>query len=75
VDTGIDAGSTGVGEGVAIGVLSGLGDGDGLAFAVDLAWWWEEPVVPWPAFSSVFPVLFNPLPTVRSVAWVPCLIV
>ena len=31
---GVDAGSTGVGEGVAIGVLSGLGEGDGLAFAV-----------------------------------------
>jgi hypothetical protein len=34
VGTGVDAGSTGVGEGVATGVLSGLGDGDGLAFAL-----------------------------------------
>ena len=34
VGTGVDAGTTGVGEGVANGLLSDFGEGDGLAFAV-----------------------------------------
>jgi hypothetical protein len=89
VATGVDAGSAGVGAGVdagcsgvgvATGVLSVVGEGEGvglafLVLAFDLAWWWEEPVAAPPAFSSVLPVFFSPLPTVRSVACVPCLTV
>ena len=65
--------STGDGEGEATGELAG--DGDGLAFPVAcfvFAWCLGEPVALLPAFSSVFPVFFNPLPTVRSVACAPC---
>lgn len=64
------------GEGEGTGDLAGAGEGDGLAFAVVcfvLARCLEEPAVP--AFSIVFPVFFNPLPTVRSVACAPCSIV
>ena len=78
VSTGVGEGSTGVAEGVATGELSGFGEGVGLAFAglpFVLAWCREEPVTPAPAFSSVLPVFFSPLPTVRSVACVPCLTV
>src|SRR5260370_37968695 len=65
----------GVADGEATGELSGFGEEDGLAFAVlrfVLAWCLEELVVPLPAFSSVFPVFFNPFPTVRSAACAPC---
>jgi hypothetical protein len=78
VGAGIGVDSTGVAEGVETGELSGFGEGEGLALAAlcfVLTWCLEEWVVPLPAFSSVFPVFFSPLPTVRSVACAPCSIV
>ena len=78
VGAGIGVDSTGVAAGVETGELSGFGEGEGLALAAlcfVLTWCLEEWEVPLPAFSSVFPVFFSPLPTVRSVACAPCSIV
>src|SRR5271165_4199963 len=68
--------SSGVGAVETAGELSGAGAGEGLGSTVRcfvLTWCLEESRCP--AFSSVFPVFFNPLPTVCSVACAPCSIV
>lgn len=63
------------GAGVEAGEDVGFGEGLDFALADFDLWWCFGFLVSVPAFSRVFPVFFKPLPTVLSVACVPCLIV